>query len=615
MASKRLCPGKSKFIKDSKDLGKASFRRLVARRTRKVVEVEAPLTAREPDRRKNEKAILEKVSGTADFLPASFLTEGAARSRAVCRIVVPTARGRSFGTGFLISPTAIMTNNHVLENEDQARDAIAEFRYEDGTVPVTVVLRPDRLFVTDTRLDYSIVACEGQGLADIPPIRLRRNPALITRYERLSIIQHPQARRKEIAIHDNKVLRVKDVVLWYSTDTEPGSSGSPAFNSDWELVGLHHAGWVENGKTTNEGIRVSAIVDHLIRRFNRDESAGSQDAIRELLSFVTDTSPYLGFFDSSGLAKSDHEIQVDGFQGSPEFADVGIWNIEHFNNRIADRRVTDVADVVDRLSMDAFGLSEVENGAMTRLRDELNSRGNRYDFVLRDTRGSQDLAVLFDQDTSTVTRRKDIADRHAGLLRKKTPAGKTAFPRWPLFAHCRVGDTRKAVEFIMIVVHLKAFGDVQSRARRRLAGEILADIIEDVRATEKLPVVLGGDFNERLDNDVLAAIKDTPDLVALTVDDATDGAISYVGARHRSLIDHIIVSSDARLGSIGGDDAAIVRLDRSVSNFSDVASDHVPIVFRMIYRPRPLPIDPSDGRDGVTVSIPDGADKVTLGFE
>ena len=509
-----------------------------------------------------------------------------------------------------------MTNNHVLESEEDAVDALAEFRYEHGATPTTVALRPARLFVTDKRLDYTLVACDGRGLEDIEPIRLRRNPALISRHERINIIQHPRARRKEIAIHNNKVTRVRDVVLWYETDTDPGSSGSPAFNNDWELVGLHHAGWRNQGSdtATNEGIRISAIVDHLIRRFRREESSGSHDGIKEVLETITDSSPYLGFFDTAGLTQSDHEIQVDDFQGSPEFADIGVWNIEHFNRRVSDERVGDVAEVIDRLALDVFGLSEVEEGAMKRLTEELNQRGNHFDFVLRDTRGAQDLAVLYDRDTTEVTRRKDIADRHAGNLRRRTSAGKTAFPRWPLFADCKVGTGASAVRFIMIVVHLKAFGDVQSQARRRLASEILAEIIEDVRETEKLPVVLGGDFNERLDNDVLSAIKDAPDLVSLTADDATDGAISYVGRRYRSLIDHIVVSADTAVGQIQGDDAAIVRLDRTISDFADVASDHVPIVFRMIHRDRAVHV-PVDGDDGATtIPIPEGAAAVSVGF-
>ena len=156
---------------------------------------------------------------------------------------------------------------------------------------------------------------------------------------------------------------------------------------------------------------------------------------------------------------------------------------------------------------------------------------------------------------------------------------------------CKIEQEGEAVKFLMIVVHLKAFGDAQSRERRRLASQILAEIIEDVRENDGMPVILGGDFNEQLNNDVLNALTGSPDLFAMTADDATTDAISFVGQRHRSLIDHIIVSNDVQRGSIQGDDAAIVRLDRSVRDFADTVSDHVPIVFRMIMRAAPIDVD------------------------
>ncbi len=48
-----------------------------------------------------------------------------------------------------------------------------------------------------------------------------------------------------------------------------GSSGSPVFNDDWEVVALHHAGGMLLEPETkrryfrNEGILISAILDDL----------------------------------------------------------------------------------------------------------------------------------------------------------------------------------------------------------------------------------------------------------------------------------------------------------------------------------------------------------------
>jgi endonuclease/exonuclease/phosphatase family metal-dependent hydrolase len=611
-----LCPGREGRVKKTADLDDDVFQRLVARRARTVLgKTVAPITKKR-ERQKSETELsefLEKINLGQDFLPARYLRDGAVRSGAVCRILTP----KSLATGSLIADGHyIMTNNHVLRSESEAAASVAEFGYETGGNPVRIALKPDQFFITNSTLDFTIVACDNGPLSGVEPILLLRNPATVTRHEPVNIIQHPAGRPKEIAIHNNAVKRVKDTVLHYETDTEPGSSGSPVFNNEWQLVALHHAGWDEGGdRATNEGIRMSAIVAHLLGRSARETQ--HREGLEHILKTVPDSSPYLGFFDYYGVGRPGNlEIEVPDFMGTPDFADIGFWNIEHFNDSISPERVRDVANVVQRMSMDVLGLTEVSKGALDRLKSELAQRGDAVEYVYKNVPGSQDIAVLFDRDTTTVTPNKDIPTRHKQRLAAKTGAGKTAFPRVPLFAKCTVHEGNSTpVKFIMIVVHLKAFGDAQSRARRRLAATVLAEIIKDIRVTEKLPVVLGGDFNERLNTDVLNALKGSPDLFSLTADDATTDAISYVGNSHRSLIDHIMVSNDVRTGDISGDDAAIVRLDRSIRDFSQDVSDHVPVVFRMIYRDQPIDIEDPIRPAAHRIPIPEDSAIVEVGFQ
>ena len=352
---------------------------------------------------------------------------------------------------------------------------------------------------------------------------------------------------------------------------------------------------------------MSRISWHSVVRERTDES------LELILDQVADTSPFLGFFDVAGAGDVfGTEVEVPDFTGDTRFADIGFWNIEHFNERVSDDRVERVADTVAQLSMDVLGLTEVQKPALDRLVEALGRRGLAYDFVLENVRGSQDLALLFDRETTTAVE-QEIPLRLARKLGARTASGKTVFPRRPLFAHCRVHEDGGDTEFIVIVVHLKAFGDAESRERRRLAAEILAEIIADIREREELPVVLGGDFNDRLNTDVLRPLQDSQDLFALTADDAQSGAISFVGSNHRSLIDHIIVSRDVTAGDIAGDDAAIVRLDRSVAGFADDVSDHVPVVFRLVYRDVPVPVA-TPGADGVVIPVPEDSSEAVLRF-
>ena len=82
---------------------------------------------------------------------------------------------------------------------------------------------------------------------------------------RVNVIQHPQGRPKEIAIHDNRFVKRSAHFLRYTADTDPGSSGSPVFDDFWNLVALHHSAGDWDRQlgvyVNNEGVRIDAIVD------------------------------------------------------------------------------------------------------------------------------------------------------------------------------------------------------------------------------------------------------------------------------------------------------------------------------------------------------------------
>jgi len=197
---------------------------------------------------------LERVIGFANELQAvNFLPRGARAAAAVARITL-RHHGREvpIGTGSMVSPHLLLTNNHVLPDAEAAASVWVEFRAEvdiDNVprTPVRYQLAPADFFVTDTYLDYTLVlvapgpdgAAAGTAFGWNPLIA---SPGKIVIGEAMNVIGHPSGRLKEISIRANRLELQLEHFLHYISDTEPGNSGSPVFNDQWEMVALHHAG-------------------------------------------------------------------------------------------------------------------------------------------------------------------------------------------------------------------------------------------------------------------------------------------------------------------------------------------------------------------------------------
>ncbi len=209
----------------------------------------------------------EKVIGINNLLSIAWLNRGLKLGKSVARIVTP----EGLGTGFLIAPDLLITNNHVIDREEVAAKSVAEFNYQkdwSGRLePVrSYPLEPShpRNFRTNRTLDYTIVRVRDNpgelfGYVDISS---HRDPSA---NDYMCVIQHPAGGPKQIVVTDNKVAAVFDSKVQYTSDTEPGSSGSPVFDQHWNIVALHHAGGMLPGPDRrkwfiNEGILMSRIL-------------------------------------------------------------------------------------------------------------------------------------------------------------------------------------------------------------------------------------------------------------------------------------------------------------------------------------------------------------------
>jgi endonuclease G, mitochondrial len=279
--------------------------RVQARATRLVqageLSPEALVQAVVPGEAVEPHVLLERIIDASNDLQAvNFLARGSRVARTVARIS-HDRRGRLVpaGTASLVGPRLVLTNNHVLPDVATAQQAVAEFKAEvdlDNHTETIVSYRldPEALFLTDEHLDYTLVAVQVEVGAKPPGEefgwnRLVAQQGKLATGEPVNVVGHPMGRLKEIAVRNNATLVLLDEFLHYATDTEPGNSGSPVFNDQWEIVALHHSGvpatdddgnWLkpdgtrwrpEDGDSAvhwiaNEGARVSVLLRHLADR-------------------------------------------------------------------------------------------------------------------------------------------------------------------------------------------------------------------------------------------------------------------------------------------------------------------------------------------------------------
>lgn len=249
----------------------------------------------------DKRSALERIIAQNQLMSVSFFARGTRAAMAVCRIAVRNHNGQllGYGTGFMVSPQLMMTNNHVLNNVNSASVATIQFDHALSVQgppmqPKEFRLKPEVFFMTSDakKLDYAVIAVEpvnneGYAVADRGWINLIPDSGKAITGEPLNIIQHPAGEMMQIAIRENKALGPDGDFFIYTTDTKRGSSGSPVLNDQWQVAALHHAGvpktdtagnWLRKDGLTyreniddpssidwiaNEGVRISRIVANL----------------------------------------------------------------------------------------------------------------------------------------------------------------------------------------------------------------------------------------------------------------------------------------------------------------------------------------------------------------
>ena len=226
----------------------------------------------------------EKVLGRVRYVSYKFLLQGLERAKAIGRIEREADQG--FGTGFLVrgrdlhpslgEELVMLTNAHVISNDDRVTDAL---RFDEATVTFQMLKETgeckesfqfaDILWTSPPwELDATLLKLD-ENIEDIQPYPIAPRLPLADGEQRVYVIGHPKGGTLSFSIQDNILLDHESPFLHYRAPTEGGSSGSPVFNQQWKLIGIHHAGSKETKKlhdmpgtyAANEGIWIQSVVE------------------------------------------------------------------------------------------------------------------------------------------------------------------------------------------------------------------------------------------------------------------------------------------------------------------------------------------------------------------
>ncbi|MGH2533846.1 MAG: effector-associated domain EAD1-containing protein [Thermomicrobiales bacterium] len=204
----------------------------------------------------------------------TFLTRLGEISAQICKVEIRSPGIETTGTGFLLGRDLVMTNYHVMERVIEGRgaqptDVVLRFDYKrlnDGSVlnPGTGY-RLARDWLVDAsppspfergqaaayappqpdELDFALLRVDGTpGAEPRQWIDIPSAPREFVEGTPLFIVQHPEGAPLKLALDTDAILGPNEngTRVRYRTNTEPGSSGSPCFSADWELIALHHSG-------------------------------------------------------------------------------------------------------------------------------------------------------------------------------------------------------------------------------------------------------------------------------------------------------------------------------------------------------------------------------------
>ncbi|MCK5077257.1 MAG: endonuclease/exonuclease/phosphatase family protein, partial [Calditrichia bacterium] len=264
--------------------------------------------------------------------------------------------------------------------------------------------------------------------------------------------------------------------------------------------------------------------------------------------------------------------------GSDSTLDVLTWNIEWFPKN-GNTTITEIQVIISDLNVDLIAVQEIASI------DDFNT-------MLAGIPGWS--GILSSHEYG------DGSYQKVGLMYKESVVTVNSYqllfedewyyyPRPAMELAISTTEGENTFEFKLIVLHLKAYSDLASEERRRQALIMLKDYI-DIQVAQGIEdeFIVLGDYNDQLEdptptpNVFTYIINDEDNYTFLTLPIAGIES-SYIPWTTPSLIDHILITKEARAEY--GDDGTthVLYLDDQNSNFEDNVSDHRPVYGRFTF--------------------------------
>jgi len=244
-------------------------------------------TIKKTEEHTDDEVALERILGKQGVVSLGWYKLGLDRTQAVAKILNKTGDG--FGTGFLIrgrdlvpalgETLLILTNAHVVSKDPAVQAKYSSLDPDDATIVFEASEAAGQQQFTAKKLVWTSPPDELDATLleiDPPLLHVRAYPVakrlpLADGVQKVYVIGHPRGGGLSISLNDNLLLDHDDRLLHYRAPTEGGSSGSPVFNQQWDLIGLHHGGGMaiprlkaqEGTYATNEGIWIQRIIKAL----------------------------------------------------------------------------------------------------------------------------------------------------------------------------------------------------------------------------------------------------------------------------------------------------------------------------------------------------------------